>query len=80
VVYIPVGFSLGRRVELENSKVSFVPYVQPTLTPAFSSGNSDVLFTLGLGVDIKVAPQLDIRVTAGVGDQDGIGVGLSFLH
>jgi len=80
VVFIPVGFSLGRRVELENSKVSFVPYVQPTLTPAFSSGDSDVLFTLGLGVDIKVAPQLDIRLTAGVGDQDGIGVGLSFLH
>ncbi|MEO8030010.1 MAG: hypothetical protein ABJC74_07025 [Gemmatimonadota bacterium] len=80
VVFVPVGFSLGRRVELENSKVSFVPYVQPTLTPAFSSGNSDVLFTLGLGVDIKVAPQLDIRLTAGVGDQDGIGIGLSYLH
>lgn len=80
VVFIPVGFSLGRRVELENSKVSFVPYVQPTLTPAFSSGDSDVLFTLGLGVDIKVAPQLDIRITAGVGDQDGIGIGLSYLH
>ncbi|HTO72276.1 MAG TPA: outer membrane beta-barrel protein [Gemmatimonadales bacterium] len=80
VVYIPVGFSLGRRVNLENSKVSFVPYVQPTLTPAFGSGDSDVLFTLGLGADIKVAPQLDIRLTAGVGDQDGIGIGLSYLH
>lgn len=80
VVFIPVGFSLGRRVDLENSKVSFVPYVQPTLTPAFGSGDSDVLFTLGLGVDIKVAPQLDIRLTAGVGDQDGIGIGLSYLH
>jgi hypothetical protein len=80
VIYIPVGFSLGRRVDLENSKVSFVPYVQPTLTPAFGSGNSDVLFTLGLGVDIKVATQLDIRITAGVGDQDGIGIGLSYLH
>lgn len=80
VVYIPVGFSLGRRLDLENSKVSFVPYVQPTLTPAFGSGDSDVLFTLGLGVDIKVAPALDIRLTAGVGDQDGIGIGLSYLH
>jgi len=80
VVFIPVGFSLGRRLDLENSKVSFVPYVQPTLTPAFGSGDSDVLFTLGLGVDIKVAAQLDIRLTAGVGDQDGIGIGLSYLH
>ncbi len=80
VVYIPVGFSLGRRLDLENSKVSFVPYVQPTLTPAFGSGDSDVLFTLGLGVDVKVAPALDIRLTAGVGDQDGIGIGLSYLH
>ena len=80
VVLIPVGFSLGRRIDLENSKVSFVPYVQPTLTPAFGSNDSNVLFTLGLGVDIKVATQLDIRLTAGVGDQDGIGIGLSYLH
>lgn len=80
VFYIPVGFSLGRRLDLENSKVSFVPYVQPTLTPVFGSGDSDLLFTLGLGVDVRVAAQLDLRFTAGLGDQDGIGFGISFLH
>lgn len=79
---VPIGISLGRRVLLENSSVSFVPYVQPTMVPVFGHGDSDVLFTLGLGVDIKLNPSLDLRVSGGLGDSpwDGIAVGAAFTH
>ena len=80
VGYIPIGFSLGRRVLLEGSKTSFVPYVHPVLTPTFGDTNDDVLFTLGLGVDIKFNPNLDLRVSGGIGDLDGVGISLAFLR
>ena len=46
VFYLPVGISLGRRVDLEGSNTSFVPYFQPVLTPAFGDGNSDLFFSI----------------------------------
>src|SRR5690242_13577024 len=47
VLIIPVGLSLGGRINPQGSQVSFVPYVQPT---AFflADGGSDVQFALGL--------------------------------
>ena len=78
--FIPVGLSLGRRLELDDSRTSFVPYLQPTLTPTFGDGDSDLLFSLGFGADVRVGRALDLRVSAGIGDLDGVSVSLSFLR
>jgi hypothetical protein len=80
VVYIPVGLSLGRRFLLEGSKTSFVPYVEPVVVPALSSGNSNLDFALGFGVDVRFSNTIDLRVSAGVGDIEGISLGLAFVR
>ena len=80
VVYIPVGLSLGRRFLLEGSKTSFVPYVEPVVVPALSSGNSDLDFALGFGVDIRFSNTVDFRVSAGVGDIEGVSLGIAFVR
>jgi hypothetical protein len=77
--FLPVGLSLGRRIELEGG-TSFVPYAQPVLALAFGDGGSDVLAALGLGVDFKISRSLDVRVSGGVGDIEGIAIGLSWLR
>lgn len=82
--FIPVGISLGRRIDLENSKTSFVPYFQPIIVPTLYSGDNapdgGVDFALGLGVDIKFGGRLDIRVSGGIGDIDGVAIGLAYVH
>ena len=82
--FIPLGISLGRRIDLENSKTSFVPYFQPVIVPTFYSGDNSpdggVDFALGLGVDIKFGGRLDIRVSGGIGDIDGVAIGLAYVH
>ncbi|HXI21228.1 MAG TPA: hypothetical protein VNH46_09095 [Gemmatimonadales bacterium] len=78
---LPIGISLGRQVLLEESKISFTPYVNPVIAPVFGSDNvvgNDVLFGLGLGVDISLSPRTDVRLSAGLGDLDGVGVGLAW--
>ena len=78
---IPLGVSLGRQVQLENSKVTFTPYVAPTLIPVFGDDNvvgNDAQFGLGLGVDIGLSPRLDVRVSGSLGDIEGVGVGLAW--
>src|SRR5262249_4807060 len=63
---IPGGLSLGRRVDLKDSNVSFSPYVQPT---AFIRGgnnrNTDMVFGMGLGCDVRLARSFDTRVSVG---------------
>jgi hypothetical protein len=77
--YIPIGLSLGRRIELEDSQTSFVPYLHPVLVPTFGD-DSDLLFALGLGVDIKFAPRWDVRVSGALGDYEGISVSFAWLR
>jgi hypothetical protein len=76
---VPVGLSLGRRVEIENSTVSFVPYLQPILGFTFGD-NSDEVFALGLGVDFKLSSRFDLRITGGIGDIEGIGIGFAWVR
>jgi opacity protein-like surface antigen len=78
--YVPIGISLGRRFAVENSSITIVPYVQPTLIPVFGGGNSNLDFSLGLGVDIRLSRNFDFRLSGGIGDVDGIGVGLAFIR
>lgn len=81
LIYLPIGFSLGRRFELENSKVTFTPYAHPTLIPVVgASGGSDVGFALGLGVDMRFSESLAARVSGGIGDLEGVGLGLTYIR
>ncbi len=80
VVLVPVGLSLGRRFLLEGSKVSFVPYVHPVLVPRFSSDDSDLDAALGLGVDVRFSSRVDFRISGGVGDIEGISLGLAVVR
>ena len=82
--YIPLGLSLGRRIQLENSKTSFVPYVQPVIVPTFWTGDnapdSGVDFALGLGVDVTFGGSFDLRVSGGIGDIDGVAISVGWVH
>jgi hypothetical protein len=79
VLVIPAGLSLGRRVELSGTSMSMVPYVQPTVF--FLAGNvSTTKFGLGLGADFRFTPRFDGRISAGLGDVDGVSLGFVWLH
>ena len=78
--YLPVGFSLGRRFELEGSRTTFTPYAHPVIVPTFGSGDDDVNFALGLGVDIRFSQSWAVRASGGLGDIEGVGVSLTYLQ
>ena len=79
--YLPVGFSLGRRFELEGSKTSFIPYVHPVIVPVLGSGGGDdVGFALGLGVDVRFSDSWAVRASGGLGDIEGVGVSLTYIQ
>lgn len=74
---IPVGVTLGRQIMLEESKISFTPYVNPVIAPTFGD-NSDLLFGFGIGVDVALSPRLDVRVAGSLGDIEGVSIGLAW--
>jgi hypothetical protein len=73
---IPIGLSLGRRLELEDSPISIIPYAQPTLWLVFDEfdANDTVVFGLGLGADFRLSNTFDVRASFGVGDVEGFSV------
>ncbi len=81
---IPIGVSLGRRVLIEGSETSFVPYLHPVVVPVLGDdlGEDNVLIALGLGVDIKFSRSFDIRVAGAIGDDlyEGVSIGLAFIR
>ena len=80
IFHVPVGLSLGRRVDLEGSTVSFVPYFQPVLGLILSDGNNDFAFGVGLGADIRLNPKLDLRFSGGLGDYEGVSISVAWLR
>lgn len=82
VLIVPVGLSLGRRVDPQGSTISIVPYVQPTL--AFLAGNrpSDLVFGFGIGADFRLSRAFDARVSGGLGDHPltGVSIGAVWVH
>jgi hypothetical protein len=78
--YIPVGVSLGRRFDMENSNTTFVPYVHPVIVPRFGGGDSEIDFALGLGVDVRFSDQWAVRASGGVGDIDGVGLSVAYIR
>ncbi|MGH7584047.1 MAG: hypothetical protein ACREL5_12555 [Gemmatimonadales bacterium] len=79
VGYLPIGFSMGRRVLVEGSQISLVPYVQPVVTLLFGDASGTDL-SLGFGLDARITPRLDLRFSAAIGDASGIGFTAAFLH
>ena len=77
---IPVGISLGRRFDVENSSTTFVPYVHPVIVPSFLGDESDVEFALGLGVDVRFSERFSLRASGGLGDIDGVGLSLAYIR
>jgi len=77
---IPIGLSLGRRINFEGSTVSLVPYAEPVLVPIFGSGDSDVLVALGLGADLRINRRFEIRLGIGVGDIENFSIGFSIAR
>lgn len=76
---IPVGVSLGRRILLEGSDVTFVPYIHPVLVPVIAD-DSDVEFALGLGVDLRLSRSFELRFSGGIGDIEGVGISAAFIR
>lgn len=79
-VFVPIGLSLGRRVNPKDSKISIVPYVQPTGLLVAGNGTSDFLFALGLGADFRLSPRFDARISAGLGDIEGVSLSAVWVH
>ena len=80
--WLPVGLTLGRRLTVENSAVSFVPYVQPTgfIT---STTSSKLAAALGAGLDIRMSAAFEVRVAGSFGSSgapEGISVAASWLR
>jgi len=76
----PIGLSLGRRFDSSGSGMSFVPYLHPVLIPRFSDGDSSLDLALGLGLDIRLARHLDLRVSGSVGDLEGFAVSFAWVQ
>jgi len=76
---VPVGLSLGRRVDPQGSQISIVPYAQPTMF-LIVDGGSHVKFDLGLGADFRLSRVFDARISAGLGDLEGVSIGAVWVH
>ena len=79
-LFIPIGISLGRRVDFSNSTASIVPYAEPVLVPNFGEGGSDVAIALGLGADLRFTRRFELRVSIGIGDIENFAVGFAVLR
>jgi hypothetical protein len=77
---IPIGLSLGRRINFERSTVSLVPYAEPVIIPTFGSDDSDVLVALGIGADLRINRRFEIRLGIGVGDIETFSLGFSIAR
>jgi len=80
VVRVPIGLSLGRRIDSRSSGLSFVPYLQPTLVPTFGRGDSELGFALGLGLDLRLTRRFDLRLSGSVGDLEGFAVSFAWVR
>ena len=80
VLRVPIGLSLGRAVDIGSSDVRLIPFLHPALIPTFREGDNDLALTLGLGLDLQVARQLDLRVSGAFGDVEGFAVGVVWVR
>ena len=74
------GLSLGRRVDPKDTQVSIVPYVEPTFYITSGGGSTGGHFAFGLGADFRLSKLFDARVSAGLGDVQGIAFSAVWVH
>jgi hypothetical protein len=79
-LFIPIGISLGRRVNFSDSNVSLVPYAEPVILPSFGDGDSEVLVALGLGADLRINRRFELRLGIGVGDIENFSIGFAIAR
>jgi hypothetical protein len=79
VLRVPIGLSLGRRIDSGSSGLSFVPYLHPVLIPTFD-GDDELELALGLGLDIHLTRRFDLRVAGSVGDLEGFAVSFAWVR
>lgn len=79
-LFIPIGISLGRRLNFSNSTASIVPYAEPVLVPTFGSGDNDVAVALGLGADLRFNRRFELRAAIGIGDIENFSIGFAFAR
>jgi len=70
---IPFGLTLGRRLDVDDSEVVIVPFVQPTGIVILGDVN-DFFFSMGFGADFRLTRSFDLRLSLGLGDVDGLSV------
>lgn len=80
VMIIPAGLTLGRRIDPRGSTVSIVPYVEPTLYVLAGDVTDHVQFAFGLGADFRLTRRFDARISAGLGDNEGVSIGAVWVH
>lgn len=68
---VPLGLSLGRRIDIDNGSLRLTPHVQPTVVFA---GDAD--FAFGFGIDVGIGAIPELRVDWAAGDWDGFSVSL----
>ena len=79
-VILPIGLSLGRRIDVSDSKVSIVPYVQPTGflvngSNAVGDRSTDFDIGIGIGADFRLSELFDARVSVGLGNgPEGVSI------
>jgi len=78
---IPFGLSLGRRLNLEDSEISIVPYVQPAGV-IYTAGPDHFFFGFGIGADFKLSRYFDARLSVAFGDDpvDGFAISAVWVH
>ncbi len=78
---IPIGLSLGRRLNVEDSEVSIVPYVEP-VGLIVTAGDDHFAFGLGLGADFRLSRKFDARLSVAFGDAplEGFSIGAVWVN
>lgn len=76
----PVGVSLGTHLPSDDPDGNVVVYVHPVIVPVFGGGDSDVNFALGAGANLRLGNSLSLRASAGIGDIEGVSIGLAWVR
>lgn len=79
------GLSLGRRIDLENSPVSIIPYAQPSLfltnVPAGVGRDTKLDIGVGFGADFRLSEFFDARISVGIGNgPEGVSLSAVWLR
>lgn len=71
------GFSLGRRLQVEDSDVTVTPYVEPVL---LITDLDELDFALGIGADVGITDRFTARISVGLGEIEGVSLGVAWSN